>query len=86
MKPRLAITVGDPAGIGPEVVLRALAASDRPEADLIVYGPMACVEERGARFGLRLPQDLGARVVDVPADGPVALGRTSAAAGRTRSP
>jgi 4-hydroxythreonine-4-phosphate dehydrogenase len=74
--------VGDPAGIGPEVVLRALAAADLPDAALIVYGPMACLEERAARFALSSPQDSGARVVDVPAEGPVALGRTSAAAGR----
>jgi 4-hydroxythreonine-4-phosphate dehydrogenase len=82
VKPRLAVTVGDPAGIGPEVVLRALAAPDRPEADLVVYGPMACLEDRAARFALRLPQDLGARVVDVPLDARIDLGRTSAAAGR----
>jgi len=82
VKPRLAVTVGDPAGIGPEVVLRALAAPDRPEATLIVYGPMLSLEDRSRRFGLPMPQDLGARVVDVPCDGAVTLGRTSAAAGR----
>jgi len=74
--------VGDPAGIGPEVVLRALAAADRPAGDWVVYGPMASLEDRARRFSLRLPQDLGARVVDVPAEGAIALGRTSAAAGR----
>jgi len=26
LRPRLALTVGDPAGIGPEIVLKALAA------------------------------------------------------------
>ena len=76
------MTVGDPAGIGPEVVLRALAAPERPETPVIVYGPMASLVDRARRFGLKLPQDLGARVVDVPSDGPIALGRTSAAAGQ----
>jgi len=80
--PRLALTTGDPAGIGPEVVLKALASPDRPPAPVIVYGPMAILLERAARLGLRPPQDLDARLVDVPLDGPVELGRTSAAAGR----
>ena len=39
-KPRIAITVGDPAGIGPEVVLKALADEDvRRLADVAVFGP-----------------------------------------------
>ena len=80
--PSLALTTGDPAGIGPEVVLKALSSLDRPPAPVIVYGPMAVLLDRAVRFGLRSPQDLGARVVDVPLDGPVELGRTSAVAGR----
>jgi 4-hydroxythreonine-4-phosphate dehydrogenase len=80
-RPRLALTLGDPAGIGPEVVLRALASPDRPDAEAILYGPMLALLDRARRFGLPSPQDLGARVVDVPAEGEVALGRTSAAAG-----
>jgi 4-hydroxythreonine-4-phosphate dehydrogenase len=79
--PYLALTVGDPAGIGAEVVLKALASPDRPPAPVIVYGPMTALLDRAARFGLRTPQDLGARVVDVPLEGPVTLGRVSAAAG-----
>jgi 4-hydroxythreonine-4-phosphate dehydrogenase len=80
--PILALTIGDPAGIGPEVVLKALAAEDRPKVPVIVYGPMESLMERARRFGLRLPQELGARVVDVEADGPVALGKSSPAGGR----
>jgi 4-hydroxythreonine-4-phosphate dehydrogenase len=81
MKTRIGITVGDPAGIGPEIVLKALAATDRPDADYIVFGDMASLADRGARFSLPTPQDLGARVVDVAAAGEVPLGRISAAAG-----
>ena len=80
--PRLALTVGDPAGIGPEIVLKALADEERPRVPVIVYGPMEALMDRARRFGLRLPQDLGARVVDVAAEAPVALGQTSPAAGR----
>jgi 4-hydroxythreonine-4-phosphate dehydrogenase len=78
---RLALTVGDPAGIGPEVVLRALAAPDRPEATVIVYGPMGSLVERGRRFGLRLPQELGARMVDIETPGEVPLGEASVEGG-----
>jgi 4-hydroxythreonine-4-phosphate dehydrogenase len=79
---RLALTVGDPAGIGPEVVLRALAASDRPDAECVVYGPMQALLDRAARFALAPPQQLDARVVDVPSEHPIDLGRASAAGGR----
>ena len=80
--PRLAVTVGDPAGIGPEIVLKALAAPERPAVPIIVYGPMESLLDRARRFGLRLPQELGARVVDVMADEAVTMGQTSPAAGR----
>lgn len=79
---RLALTLGDPAGIGPEVVLRALAAHDRPAASMVLYGPLSSLKDRARRFDLRLPEELGAEVVDIALGGPVALGRTSAAAGR----
>ncbi len=39
MKPLLAITMGDPVGIGPEVILKAATVNDvRGEASLVVYG------------------------------------------------
>ncbi len=81
-RPRLALTVGDPAGIGPEVVLKALAQADLPVAELSVYGPLALLTERAARFGLPQPAQLPAVFVDVPADGPVPLGQHSPAGGR----
>jgi 4-hydroxythreonine-4-phosphate dehydrogenase len=79
-RPRLALTVGDPAGIGPEIVLRALAAAGRPEADYVVYGPLEVLRERARRFGLRPPDALGTAIEDVPT-GPIEPGRVSAAAG-----
>ncbi len=81
-KARIALTVGDPAGIGPEVVLRALSDADRPDATFVVYGPAASLAERARLFGLRRPEDLGVRVVDLPVSGSVELGQVSAAAGR----
>jgi len=38
-RPRIAVTLGDPRGIGPEVVARALAAPTTLDADVIAIGP-----------------------------------------------
>jgi 4-hydroxythreonine-4-phosphate dehydrogenase len=79
---RLALTVGDPAGIGPEVVLKALADPGRPDAEVAVYGPAAALAERARQFGLAPLETLDAALVDVPLAGPAPLGRVSANAGR----
>jgi 4-hydroxythreonine-4-phosphate dehydrogenase len=79
--PRLALTVGDPAGIGPEIVLKALASSSCPPAEWVVYGPLALLEERSQRFSLPAAATLAAAAVDVEA-APVALGAVSAEGGR----
>ena len=81
MLARLALTAGDPAGIGPEVVLKALSSDGRPEADLSVYGPADVLAERARRFALAWPV-AGVRVVDIGPAGEVVLGRASAAGGR----
>jgi 4-hydroxythreonine-4-phosphate dehydrogenase len=70
--------VGDPAGIGPEIVLKALASAERPPADWVVYGPEAALKRRARRFALPFPE---AAIVDV-GGGDVAPGRVSAAGGR----
>jgi 4-hydroxythreonine-4-phosphate dehydrogenase len=77
-RPRLALTVGDPAGIGPEIVLRALASAELPDADWTVYGPAEALRTRAQRFGLAMPS---VPCVDV-GGGDVALGVVSAPAGR----
>jgi 4-hydroxythreonine-4-phosphate dehydrogenase len=81
-RPRLALTVGDPAGIGPEIVLKALASPRQPDAQVTVYGSKAALEERARRFQLPTPTALEAEIVDVPPEEPVALGRVSSAGGR----
>jgi 4-hydroxythreonine-4-phosphate dehydrogenase len=80
-RPRLALTVGDPAGIGPEIVLKALASSSCPPAEWVVYGPLALLEERSRRFGLPAAATLATAVVGVET-APVALGVVSAEGGR----
>ncbi len=74
--------MGDPAGIGPEVVLKALADPDRPRVAITVYGPRVALEERAERFGLAPPRDLDVALVDVALSAPIPLGRVSAEAGR----
>ena len=80
-RPRLALTVGDPAGIGPEIVLKALASPSCPAAEWVVYGPLALLDERSQRFGLARIGTLATSTVSVGA-GHVALGEISAEGGR----
>ena len=51
-KPLIALTMGDPAGIGPEIIVRMLAA--HPEfqdgADIVVYGCPEVIEDAAKRF------------------------------------
>ena len=79
--PRLALTVGDPAGIGPEIVLRALASDACPPAEWVVYGPLASLAERARRFGLPDVASVAAGAVDIPGTA-VPIGAVSAEGGR----
>jgi 4-hydroxythreonine-4-phosphate dehydrogenase len=56
-KPRLAVTMGDPAGIGPEIIIKAITAGEILSiADLLVIGD-ARVFQRAAGFpGLKDPK------------------------------
>jgi 4-hydroxythreonine-4-phosphate dehydrogenase len=80
-RPRLALTGGDPAGIGPEVLLKALADPARPDAELSIYAPASLLADRARRFGLP-PPGPDVRIVDVPLVGPCPWGQSSASGGR----
>lgn len=67
MKPRIAITQGDPFGIGPEVTLKALAAGAADGADVVLLGERALFAETARRLGFAAPQS----VVDAPQTGDV---------------
>ena len=59
MKPRVAITVGDPAGIGPEIALKAAAdPAVTAVCDPILYGP-ASAQELGRFARARVTADAG---------------------------
>lgn len=67
-KPRIALTVGDPAGIGPELVLRLLsdpATAARADITLIANRPALELAARAAK--LPLPHDSDSvRIIDWP--------------------
>ncbi len=50
----LAISLGDPAGIGPEIVARALA--ERPDAEVVVFGDEGVLARAAAIAGLAPPR------------------------------
>ncbi|MBN2370845.1 MAG: 4-hydroxythreonine-4-phosphate dehydrogenase PdxA [Vicinamibacteria bacterium] len=80
-RPCMALTMGDPAGVGPEIILRALDSPERPDAAFVVYGPEASLADRARRFGLRPVGDLGVTMVDIPLEGDLVLGQCSPAGG-----
>lgn len=51
---RIALSLGDPNGIGPEIVLKALAAlAGEPRVQATVFGPRAVLERAAAVTGLQ---------------------------------
>ncbi|OUL99763.1 4-hydroxythreonine-4-phosphate dehydrogenase [Variovorax sp. JS1663] len=83
MARRLALAVGDPNGIGPEIALKALAALPAASRErFALFGPRAVIERNAAQLGLgTLLQDL--RLVEAGAlpDSAAQPGRIDAAAG-----
>ncbi|MEO1293075.1 MAG: 4-hydroxythreonine-4-phosphate dehydrogenase PdxA [Pseudomonadota bacterium] len=53
MSEQLAITMGDPAGIGPEIVLKVMAMPDLPVRPLVI-GDAAILRDTAVRLGLKL--------------------------------
>ncbi len=70
-RPLVGVTLGDPAGVGPEIVLRALAEADVYEsARPVVLGDLGVLERAGAAIGRRP----SINAVAGPADGRYAVG------------
>jgi 4-hydroxythreonine-4-phosphate dehydrogenase len=71
-KPRLAVTLGDPAGIGTEVVLKALSDSDLANYDLTVIGNIELLIDRYRYLRNQIPpivelaNPAGLNIIDVP--------------------
>ncbi len=80
---RLALALGDPNGIGPEIALKALAALPAPDRDRItVFGPQQVFVRTAASLGLA-DVATGVRVVDAGAlpEASAVPGRIDPAAG-----
>ena len=77
---RIGVTLGDPAGIGPEVAVKALHADTLPDADFVLYGPRWALELGAEQAGLPIP-DCETREVPVARDTDFAVGTVSAACG-----
>jgi len=96
VKPLIGITLGDPAGIGPEIVLKALAERRVQETLVpLLFGDRVVIEEAMAQTGLvrplrRLhkPAENGAAGDELPyfdtgsLEGPVEMGRVDGSCGR----
>ena len=81
---RLALTMGDPAGIGPEIIVKAAhqmrALVEQGRIELTVFGSSAALE--GATQLLKLDA-APLTLIDVgPVDGPMPVGEVSAAGGK----
>ncbi|CAG0968300.1 partial D-erythronate 4-phosphate dehydrogenase, partial [Anaerolineae bacterium] len=64
MKPVIAVTMGDPAGVGPEILVRAMNDPKvRKAADIVAVGDMGVLREAAGK--LRQKPPAGERVVGV---------------------
>ncbi len=85
--PHLAIPIGDPASIGPEVVLKALAKEFlRTNCQITVIGSRKILEETYQHLRQIVPADAiidpeQLSIVDVPLEGQLEIGRGSAVTG-----
>ncbi|HSZ83137.1 MAG TPA: 4-hydroxythreonine-4-phosphate dehydrogenase PdxA [Polyangia bacterium] len=78
----IAISLGDPAGIGPEVVVRALAA--RPALRVLVFGDPLVLSAAAARAGVPRVDPEALRVVTTLAPNDVTPGRPNDASARAQ--
>lgn len=81
-RPRLALTIGDPAGVGPELCLAALNAPGVQDAyDLLLVGTESLLNSAGAAMGSAVPRTVPILDVGEP-EGPIPHGVVSREAGR----
>ncbi|MGI0490232.1 4-hydroxythreonine-4-phosphate dehydrogenase PdxA [Alkalinema pantanalense CENA528] len=88
-RPKLVISLGDPAGIGPEVILKALADPEMTGvADLTIAGSRSCLDTTYQRLqnqGIALPNWADLQLWEVPIDAAtltqIEMGQGNAASG-----
>jgi len=85
MPPRIAISMGDPTGIGPEITLKALV-DNRFDASFQIYGAASVYEAIAGRIELTRPQE-GIEWIEAAGDADLAnlrYGAPTAEAGRAQ--
>ena len=86
--PKLALTMGDPSGIGPEVclMLQERAREVLPSAQLVIYGDLGVLERVADLTGLPAPDPNAVRTIDsLPGAESVKPGQVAAACGQLYS-
>ncbi len=78
----IGISLGDPAGIGPEVVVRALAA--RPAIDARIFGDLGVLQRAAAVTGVAPPAAERVRAITALPAADVVPGRPTLACGRAQ--
>jgi len=78
----IAISLGDPAGIGAEIVVRALAA--RPEAEVMVFGDLGVLARAAKTAGVAAPAPARVRAVTSLPAGEVTPGRPNDVSGQAQ--
>ena len=68
----VAITTGEPAGIGPEVSLKAALSITDP---IVLIGSQALLEKEASRLGFAWPLPTHIRILDIPLDAPALPGQ-----------
>lgn len=80
-RPEIAITMGDPAGVGPELCVRLLVETDVAERCIpVIYGSSRILSEAAQSLGLVLPPDFG--IVDIPFESELTIGKVHADCGK----
>jgi len=80
---RIAISLGDPAGIGPEIVVQALA--ERTDADVVVFGDAGVLARAAAIANVTAPPASRVRAVTTLRADEVVPGQPNDAAGRAQA-
>ncbi|QEG20322.1 4-hydroxythreonine-4-phosphate dehydrogenase PdxA [Mariniblastus fucicola] len=79
--PKIAVTMGDPAGVGPELCARLLAETNVADrCSLIIYGTAKVLDAAAEKLQLQLPEHC--RVEEHPLQEDVVPGKVSAACGQ----
>lgn len=80
--PRIGVTLGDPAGIGPEIVVRALSDKETlPPASYVIYGESRIIQSAEQALGLRMDWNHGVELRDMPSGGTIPSVRGPSEAG-----